>query len=215
MKWWPTKKEIDVLLPLDGYNRWAATYHQESNPIKTLSDGLIEKLLPSLGDKTVLDAGCGTGRFCSFAEKQHALKIVGLDLSPAMIEIARRRCPSVEFRCEDLYRSSIEEKFDVIICALVLAHLENIKPALDNLLSALSPGGVMIITDFHPFLTLLHSKRTFRDLTSGRLFEIRHYLHLFQEYVRCFAEHQTVVEALEEPWFNNAPSVFAMRVRKN
>jgi len=215
MTWWKLRKKITVLTPLEGYNRWSSTYHHESNPIKDLSDQLVEKLLPDLKDKNFLDAGCGTGKFCSLAEKKNAARIVGLDLSPNMIEIARQQCKSAEFRSGDLSSVLIEENnYDVIVCALVLGHLEHLTPALDSLLKALRHGGVLIITDFHPFLTLLQAKRTFRETVTGKNFEVRHHLHLFEDYFKVISLHHAVVETLEEPRYNNSPAVFGFRIRK-
>ncbi len=212
--WWK-HKQIKVLSPLEGYNRWAATYNQESNPIKNLSDDIIKEFLPDLRGKTVLDAGCGTGGFCSIAEKQLASKVVGIDISPAMIEIARTQTTLTEFRCGSLINVVIEENcFDVIICSLVLGHVEYLAPALTPLLKGLTAGGVLIITDFHPFLTLLKSKRTFTDAATGNNFEVQHHLHLFQEYVRCFTENGVVMEVLEEPFYKNQPVVFGLCARK-
>jgi len=212
--WWRDKK-VDILSPLEGYNRWAATYNQESNPIKNLSDSLVEKFLPDLRGKSVLDAGCGTGKFCALAEKRHAAKITGIDLSPAMIEIARSQNTASSFRCENLSDAELAENdVDVIICALVLGHIEQLEPVLTRLLRALKKEGTLIITDFHPFLTLLQSKRTFRDKLSGKHYEVLHHLHLFEEYVRCIRENDATMEALEEPKFSGNPVIFGLRIKK-
>ena len=216
MKWpWSKNKIIKSLSPLEGYNLWAHTYNEESNPIKNLSDKLVEKFLPDLVGKNVLDAGCGSGKFCLMAEKNNASKILGIDLSPKMIERARSYCPASEFRCDDISVSPIQKNsYDIIICALVLAHIENLKPALNNLLSGLKKGGTLIVTDFHPFLTMLKSKRTFKDYKSGETYEISHHLHLFEEYFTLFREYDAIVEELKEPFFNESPVVFGMKVIK-
>lgn len=212
--WWKSKK-IKVLSPLEGYDRWAATYSHESNPIKNLSDELVEKFLPDLHGKAVLDAGCGTGKFCSVAEKQNAAEITGIDLSPAMIDIARKQNTFSTFRCESLSDAVLpENKFDVIICALVLGHIEYLAPVLTKLLLALKKNGTLIITDFHPFLTLLQSKRTFNDSLSGKQFEVLHHLHLFQEYFRCISENYAIIETLQEPLYNGTPVIFGLRIKK-
>jgi malonyl-CoA O-methyltransferase len=215
MDWLLKKKKIEVVSPLEGYDQWASSYQEESNPIKNLSDSLVEKLLPDLKEKIVLDAGCGTGKFCALAAKNGASKILGIDLSPNMIENARGNCPLATFKCGDLSTISLERNaMDVIICALVLGHIEKLGPALDNLLNGLRSGGLLIITDFHPFLTLIQSKRTFRNPLSGKSFEVRHYLHLFQEYFSCFANNNSFVEVFEEPCYNDVPVVFGIQVRK-
>jgi len=215
MKWFEKKKEIAVLPPLEGYNRWASSYNQESNPIKKLSDSLVEKWMPELNGKSFLDAGCGTGKFCALAEKYGASEILGLDLSPGMIEIAKKQCSSALFLCTDILNASIKkDHFDVITCALVLGHLESLSPALTNLLKGLRIGGTIIITDFHPFLTLQQSKRTFRDSHSGATFEVRHHLHLFQEYFKVFGENRVVVNILDEPCFQDVPVVFGILAQR-
>lgn len=216
MSWFLKKKKIEVLSPLDGYNRWASHYHIESNPIKDLSDKLVEQMLPDLKDKAVLDAGCGTGKFCLEAEKQNAARVFGIDLSPSMIEKARETCEYSEFRCEDLSVTVLaDNSFDVVICALVLGHIEHLSPSLDSLLKSLKPGGIVIITDFHPFLTLIQSRRTFQDRQTGRSFEVRHYLHLIQDYFECFRQNNCVVEKLQEPMFNGVPVVFGFQAKKS
>jgi cyclopropane fatty-acyl-phospholipid synthase-like methyltransferase len=49
----------------------------------------VEKLEPLAG-KSVLDVGCGSGRFC-FAYAQHgAARVLGVDFAAAMIDIARK-----------------------------------------------------------------------------------------------------------------------------
>ena len=214
MAWFFRNKKSHVLSPLDGYNQWAAGYHLESNPVKNLSDELIVKMLPDLNGKTVLDAGCGPGKFCVLAEHQGASGISGIDLSPNMIEQARANCPSGKFQCADLTQVAPPDKeFDVIICALVLGHLTSLSPALDNLLNALDDKGTAVITDFHPFLTLMQSKRTFKN-PAGREVEIRHHLHLFEEYFRTFIKHHAIIEDWQEPQYNGMPVVFGMRLKK-
>src|SRR5258708_32707755 len=121
---WQNKKQVDLLSPLEGYNRWAPTYHDESNPVKDLSNDRIERFLPDVHGCTILDAGCGTGYFCQLLEKSQPSKIVGLDISPAMIEVAKKNCLSVEFNCMDISNQPFgNERFDLVICALVLGHI--------------------------------------------------------------------------------------------
>ena len=208
-------KKVNVLSPLEGYNLWAKDYDNESNPVKSLSDETVIKLLPDLAGKSVLDAGCGPGKFCAYAENKKALHIVGIDQSPNMIEKARAACKIAEFICSDLRDAPIEKNsLDVIIAALVFGHIEDLPPVLEKLLHALKKGGVLIVSDFHPFLTLGQSKRTFRNPESGKIFEVRHYLHLFEEYFASFIKSQTVIEAFKEPLYKEIPVVFGIRVKK-
>jgi ubiquinone/menaquinone biosynthesis C-methylase UbiE len=48
------------------------------------------------GGGPVVEVGCGPGRITGYL-RSLGLDVSGVDLSPAMIEVARRRCPGVEF----------------------------------------------------------------------------------------------------------------------
>lgn len=210
------KKTIPVLTPLEAYNRWAPTYQHETNPIKELSDDLVNRLIPTdLTGMSFLDAGCGVGKFCNLAASRGASKIVGLDLSPAMIEVARQQCPEASFICGDLLTSIADvDPTDCILSALVLGHIQNLDNALGELLSKLKVNGCLILTDFHPHLTLQNAKRTFRDSGTGTIFEVRHHLHLFQDYFRIVRKYNCEIIEFEEPCFKGSPVVFGIQARK-
>lgn len=98
----------------------------------------------------VLDFGCGAGRL-SQALAEHADEVVGVDVSPPMLEVARRldssgRCTFVLNESQDLGRFPAES-FDLVYSELVLQHLP--APAIDGYLAefvrVLRPGGVALL----------------------------------------------------------------------
>ncbi|MEI9918797.1 MAG: class I SAM-dependent methyltransferase [Bacteroidota bacterium] len=197
---------IKKLSPLDGYNKWAITYHTEDNPIKNLSDEFIKKELPGLNGKTVLDAGCGTGKLCLLAVAQGATRVKGIDLSPKMIEEAKKNCPQAEFERGDL--SNIElQKFDVVICGLVLGHIDILEPVLSKLVKSLNPDGHIILTDFHPYQTEMKAKRTFKH--DGKTFEVSHSLHTLDEYFSIL-KNKVSITKFTEPLFREKPVIFGI-----
>lgn len=62
---------------------------------------VLERLDPIQG-KTVLDVGCGSGRYCLAYAERGAERIVGVDFAEAMIELARRHADrlGVADRCD-------------------------------------------------------------------------------------------------------------------
>ena len=62
----------------------------------------------------LLDAACGTGAFIPFLRPHY--DIVGLDLDPGMLAIARARCPDVTFHQADFTEFDLGEQFDVVLC---------------------------------------------------------------------------------------------------
>ncbi len=212
MSWF--KKE-NKLNPLEGYNLWARSYGNESNPIKNLSDELIKKWVTNVEGKSVLDAGCGVGKVCQLANVLGASQITGIDFSLPMVEEARRNCPEAEIKQLDLSTTKIKGHYDYVICALVLGHIHNLDFALPNLLDNLAPDGVLLITDFHPYLTLQGSRRTFTEKNSRKVFEVDHYLHLFEEYFKIINGSNACVVELAERLWEGQPVVFGMKIQKH
>ena len=200
-------RRIKELSPLEGYNKWASSYHAEANPVKKMSDDFIGNALPELEGKSVLDAGCGTGRFCVTAIECRASFVKGIDLSPAMIGEATKNCPQAEFECTDLLRADIE-KYDVVICGLVLGHIELLEPVMNKLVKSLNAGGHLILTDFHPYQTMMKSKRTFK--THGKTFEIKHTLHQLDQYFSLLKNSGINIVSFKEPAFRGTPVIFGI-----
>ena len=82
---------------------------------------LIRNLAPMSGPWTVLDVGCGSGRYCIALAQAGARRVLGVDVSSSMIELAaieaRRagvgdRC---DFRTSPFLDFSTDEQFDVVV----------------------------------------------------------------------------------------------------
>ncbi|MFI7601588.1 class I SAM-dependent methyltransferase [Actinoplanes sp. NPDC049681] len=63
---------------------------------KPLDRALLAALLEQAGDGTVADAGCGPGHVTRFLAARHP-DVTGVDLSPAMVRIARDHAPALSF----------------------------------------------------------------------------------------------------------------------
>jgi SAM-dependent methyltransferase len=91
----------------------------------------------------VLDVGCGTGT-TSIAAARHARQVLGVDLSPVLIERARARAArhaNVAFEVADAQIAAFEPTFDVVISRFGLMFFADPRAAFANLRRALVPGG--------------------------------------------------------------------------
>jgi len=70
-------------------------------------------LIESIGPRSVLDAGCGTGRV-AIELARRGLDVTGVDLDPDLLDRARRAAPDVRWECHDLARMSLGRRFDVV-----------------------------------------------------------------------------------------------------
>ena len=106
---------------------------------------------------TVLDLGCGTGRyFHCFRNVKH---LVGVDVSPAMLnEATNPVCPSeiqiqkIELRCGDIYSTTFEPgTFDLVVCFGVFGNgCAPTEALLRKMFAWLAEGGTILFDVFDP-----------------------------------------------------------------
>lgn len=99
----------------------------------------------------VLDIGCGTGKFSRLLAAR-ADKVVGLDLSPQMIEVAVARAnayPNLEFHVADVTTWPLpSETFDCVTSIATLHHLP-LMETLQKIKDSLTVGGVLLVLDLY------------------------------------------------------------------
>src|SRR6476469_3903288 len=83
--------ETPTLAPAAAYALWAASYPPHAhNPLMLAEERAMLALLPgSLRGRSVLDAGCGSGRYLLHALRRGARRVLGVDLSGEMLARAR------------------------------------------------------------------------------------------------------------------------------
>ena len=64
--------------------------------------------------RTLLELACGTGAILKVLAKSY--DVAGLDVSPQMLSLARKKLPHVRFHRKDMVRFELGKQFDVIIC---------------------------------------------------------------------------------------------------
>ena len=102
---------------------------------------LIERLPP--GART-LDVGSGTGRPTAAALIDAGHSVLGVDVSPVMVDLAARQVPGAEFRCGDIREMPFEaDSFDGVCVFFSLLQMTRAEQSalLRRLTLALRPGG--------------------------------------------------------------------------
>ena len=98
--------------------------------------------IPLNKDTRLLDIGCGTGYFCSLAEKAGAGHISGIDATPEFIKEASRRVPAVAFLIGDMEDLPYENtSFDVVCGFNSFQYAADTKNALLEVYRVLKVGG--------------------------------------------------------------------------
>ena len=95
-----------------------------------------------------LDVGCGCSSRVSNLLRQHNLVVVGVDVSPRMLELARIANPGQHFIQADICTWEPPATYDFITAGESIWHvpLGEREGVLSKLMRALAPGGVMLFT---------------------------------------------------------------------
>jgi len=106
--------------------------------------------LETLPFRSLLDVGCGDGRFLGEVRRQFPKKeLVGIDFSEQAIRYAKVLCPDVEFCCEDFRTGLLRQRsFDIITLVETLEHIppDDLPALVKSLHSCLPPEGVLLLT---------------------------------------------------------------------
>jgi ubiquinone/menaquinone biosynthesis C-methylase UbiE len=111
---------------------------------------------PQSSGLRALDVGCGVGRW-SLQLAQCGYDVTGVDLSPYMVEQARKRAATLGVPCafavEDVRYLDLGQQFDLILCVTVLQHVrdpDEAAGALRRLATHLAPGGMLVALEAAP-----------------------------------------------------------------
>ncbi|HYP41428.1 MAG TPA: class I SAM-dependent methyltransferase [Chloroflexia bacterium] len=100
----------------------------------------------ALEPKSVLDAGCGTGRV-GVELSRRGIEVVGVDIDSRMLGTARNKAPHMEWRLGDLATVDLGREFDVIEMAgnvMIFLTPGTEGAVLENLARHLAPSGRLV-----------------------------------------------------------------------
>lgn len=98
----------------------------------------------------LLDVACGPGNITQYLLSEHpSFRILGIDLAPNMLQLAKANNPAADFRMmdgRDIH--TLAETFDGIMCGFFLPYLskEDVAGFLAGAAQKLYPGGVLYIS---------------------------------------------------------------------
>ena len=158
------------------YAQWAATYDNPENGLFAMDEPIIDEILDGLPVGSAIDAACGTGRLTARLVDR-GFRVIGVDGSVEMLEVAKERMPGGVFSAGDLGALPLlDDGADLVTTALALTHLPNLRPVYAEFARVLRNGGDLIVSDVHADLVLLGStvKATGPDGAAWRAATYRH-----------------------------------------
>ena len=117
-------------------------------------------LMPDLVGKKVLDLGCGFGEHCKMFLEKGAERVVGIDISSKMLEIAKKENsdPKISYINMPMEKiGELNESFDVVVSSLALHYVEDFSDVVKSIYNLLNTNGVLVFSQEHPLVTC-HSR---------------------------------------------------------
>lgn len=183
------------------YNEWSETYDSDENLTRDLDQQVTREALASLHFHSILEIGCGTGKNTAFLV-QIGAHVHALDFSEGMIEKAREKvkAENVEFSVADLTQKWPCEttSYDLIVCNLVLEHIDDLSFIFSEAFRVLEPGGRFLINELHPFRQYEGKKARFEK--GERVTEIPAFVHHISDFVDTALINGLNLIKLNESW---------------
>jgi ubiquinone/menaquinone biosynthesis C-methylase UbiE len=132
------------------WNKYASRYDRDIRFFERVQFGGGREWVCSQARGDVLEVAVGSGRNLGFYPRE--TRLTGIDLSPAMLELARVR--SVELgRAIDLCVGDAQTlpfpdaSFDTVVCTLGLCGFPDERAAIAEMHRVLRPGGALLLLD--------------------------------------------------------------------
>ena len=126
----------------------------DASYIGLLLSTLVDRLGDRLAGARVCDLCCGEGYVGRHLLARGAREVVGIDASPALIEVARRRAPAaaLSYRVDDAQelRSAAAGAFDVVVSQLALMDVADHRRMFAAVRRVLAAGGPFVFSLLHP-----------------------------------------------------------------
>ena len=136
---------------------WARNVEENSAVRKELLCPILDRLLGPLEGRTVLDAGCGEGFSTRLLSKKGAERIIGADINPFLLRIARERFKEARFTQASIHDLPFEsDYFDRILCCNALMNVpdDQAESAVKEFWRVLRGTGRLVVSIIHPLYNL-------------------------------------------------------------
>lgn len=185
----------------NAYTTWATTYDHAPNRTRDLDQEITRQTLSGLHFPTILETGCGTGKNTAFlaelGDEVHAL-----DFSEGMLAQAQAKItvPHVTFTPADLTQRwpSPDQWATLVMCNLVLEHIENLTFIFAEAARVLTPGGHFYISELHPFRQYQGTQANFQH--GEDTIQIPAFVHHFSDFVKAARANGLHLENCGEWW---------------
>ena len=185
----------------NAYDLWSASYDADHNLTRDLDHTVMVQMLAGRPFESILEVGCGTGKNTGLLAEL-GQSVTAVDFSPGMLAKARAKItsPSVTFQVADITQPwpTPAAAFDLVTCNLILEHIEDLEFVMGQARRALKVGGLLLISELHPFRQYLGGQARFTQDEETTF--IPAYVHHTSEFLQAARQHGLTLQDLNEWW---------------
>ena len=203
----------------NAYNEWSQTYDTDRNLTRDLDQQIMFEMLANRHFDSILEIGCGTGKNTLFLVDV-GMRVHALDFSEGMIEKAKEKvkAENVRFSMADLTQRwpCQDRAYDLIVCNLVLEHIEDLSFIFSEASRVLIEGGKFFVNELHPFRQYEGKKARFQSGES--VAEIPAFVHHISDFTNAASKRGLKLAKLDERWhpedLNKPPRIVSFLFEK-
>ncbi len=161
------------------------------------------KIIGSVKGKRVLDLACGEGRNTRILAQKGA-KVTGVDISPAMIELAKQKEAEKHLGISYITGDATKLKglrsgsFDLVTCFMALQDIEKLHKAVAKVFRVLKPGGRFVFSIPHPCFEQIVKNgqhiRAHTDYFENVRFVINWDMERLNKHFKSISFHRTITD---------------------
>ena len=215
----PTSLEMEIRDVQDAYTNWSTSYDEDRNLTRDLDQAVTRDTFASLRFRTILEVGCGTGKNTALLT-QIGERVCALDFSVGMLKKAKGKVQGghMVFAVADLTRTwpCKAASIDLILCNLVLEHIQDLSHIFSEVSRALVPGGQFFVSELHPFRQYQGTRANFQR--QHETIAIHAFVHHLSDFTEAAAKNGLSLQRFEERWHeadeNKLPRLIVMTFEK-
>ena len=230
------------------WNKMATAYDAFTSGKNSYRDTIewpcIQSMLPDIKGKSVIDLGCGSGRYTFLLEEASPRKLTGVGISDEMLRIAREKAQSrgskARFIKGDLHDFVPEDQYDVVFSSTLSHYIVDLFPLFANIYDMLTYKGICIISVVNPIYSAHitkvgrgeaapHTDSFIQPWYNGdeELEELLSYSyhHTFSDYINAIIHNGLTILEMQEPVHTDTtegdsavreiPSYLIIKLQKN
>jgi Trans-aconitate methyltransferase len=143
----------------------AEKYDRSMRFVSEYGLSMIEWLRPQAGEY-IVDFGCGTGDLAARIAESGA-EVLGVDISPEMVERARKKHPHIRFECSDGTTWRSPQPFDAVFSNAALHWIRDAAAAVKTIAGCLRTGG-RFVAEFGGYGNVSDIVQAMRDTLEAR-----------------------------------------------